>query len=143
MVIILLVASVITALIKDPTDAVVIFGVVLINSVIGFIQETRSEQSIAALAKTMTTEASVIRANKVVRLDASELVSGDIVVLQAGARVPADLRLVTSRDLQLTEAVLTGESLPIFKDASLIIDHDAVLADRRNMAYASTQGNCI
>lgn len=138
LVIILLVASVITALIKDPTDAVVIFGVVLINSVIGFIQETRSEQSIAALAKTMTTEASVIRANKVVRLDASELVPGDIVVLQAGARVPADLRLVTSRDFQVTEAVLTGESLPIIKDASLLIDHDAVLADRRNMAYAST-----
>ena len=138
LVIILLVASIITAVLKDPTDALVIFGVVLINSVIGFIQETRSEQSIAALAKTMTTEASVIRSGKVVRLDASQLVPGDIVLLQAGSRVPADLRLLTSRDLQVTEAALTGESVPVEKDATILALHDAVLADRRNMAYAST-----
>ena len=138
LVIILLVASIITAVLKDPTDALVIFAVVLINSTIGFIQETRSEQSIAALAKTMTTEASVIRSRKVVRLDASQLVPGDIVLLQAGSRVPADLRLLTSRDLQITEAALTGESVPIEKDATSLALHDAVLAERRNMAYAST-----
>ncbi len=138
LVIILLVASIITAILKDPTDALVIFAVVLINSTIGFIQETKSEQSIAALAKTMTTEASVIRSKKVVRLDASELVPGDIVLLQAGSRVPADLRLLTSRDLQITEAALTGESVPVEKDATTLAPHDAVLAERRNMAYAST-----
>ena len=138
LVIILLVASVITAVLKDPTDALVIFGVVLVNAVIGYIQEARAEQAIAALAKTMTAEAAVIRSGRVVRLAAAELVPGDIVYLQAGSRVPADLRLVTSRDLQVTEAALTGESLPVEKDASLLIAQDAVLAERRNMAYAST-----
>ncbi|HQN43786.1 MAG TPA: cation-transporting P-type ATPase, partial [Anaerolineaceae bacterium] len=123
---------------KDPTDAAVIFGVVLINAVIGYIQESRAEQAIAALAKTMTTEAAVVRGGKVVRLSAVELVPGDIVQLQAGARVPADLRLVTSRDLQVTEAALTGESVPVEKDANLLIEPEAVLAERRNMAYAST-----
>ncbi len=86
----------------------------------------------------MTTEAAVIRSGKVVRLPAADLVPGDIVQLQAGSRVPADLRLVASRDLQVTEAALTGESLPVEKDASLLIAHEAVLAERRNMAYAST-----
>ena len=138
LVIILLVASLVTAILKDPTDALVIFGVVLINAIIGYVQESRAEQAIAALAKTMTTEAAVIRSGKVVRLAASELVPGDIVQLQAGSRVPGDLRLVVSRDLQVTEAALTGESLPVEKDASLLIAHDAVLAERRNMAYAST-----
>ncbi|HOG78710.1 MAG TPA: cation-transporting P-type ATPase [Anaerolineaceae bacterium] len=138
LVIILVVASVVTAVLKDLTDALVIFGVVLINAVIGYIQESRAEQAIAALAKTMTTEAAVVRGGKVVRLSAVELVPGDIVQLQAGARVPADLRLVTSRDLQVTEAALTGESVPVEKDANLLIEPEAVLAERRNMAYAST-----
>ena len=138
LVIILVVASVVTAVLKDLTDALVIFGVVLINAVIGYIQESRAEQAIAALAKTMTTEAAVVRGGKVMRLSAVELVPGDIVQLQAGARVPADLRLVTSRDLQVTEAALTGESVPVEKDANLLIEPEAVLAERRNMAYAST-----
>jgi cation-transporting ATPase F len=138
LVLILLVASGVTAVLKDPVDALVIFGVVLINAIIGYIQESRAEQAIAALAKTMTTEAVVIRGGKVARLAASELVPGDIVQLQAGGRVPADLRLVASRDLQITEAALTGESLPVEKDAALLIPHDAMLAERRNMTYAST-----
>jgi cation-transporting P-type ATPase F len=138
LVIILLAASAITAVLKDLTDALVIFGVVLINAVIGYIQEARAEQSIAALAKTMTAEAVVIRSGQTVRLPATQLVPGDIIQLQAGAQVPADLRLVASRDLQVTEAALTGESLPVEKVASMQIEHDAVLAERRNMAYAST-----
>ena len=138
LVIILLAAGGITAVLKDPTDALVIFGVVLINAVVGFIQESRAEQSIAALSKTMTTEAVAVRNGMVIRIPATELVPGDVVQLQAGARVPADLRLVSSRDLQITEAALTGESLPVEKDSSLQIDHDAPLAERRNMAYAST-----
>ena len=138
LVIILLVASIITAVLKDPLDAAVIFGVVLINATIGYIQESRAEHAITALAQTMTTEAAVVRSGQVIHLSAAELVPGDIVQLQAGTRVPADLRLLTSRDLQTTEAALTGESLPVEKDARLLIGHDAVLAERRNMAYAST-----
>jgi Ca2+-transporting ATPase len=135
---ILLVASLVTAVLKDPLDALVIFGVVLINAIIGYIQESRAEQAIAALAQSMTTEAAVIRGGKAMRLSATELVPGDIVQLQAGSRVPADLRLVTSRDLQVIEAALTGESVPVEKDATLMVDHEVVLAERRNMAYAST-----
>jgi Ca2+-transporting ATPase len=138
LVIILLVASLVTAILKDPLDAIVIFGVVLINAIIGYIQESRAEQAISALAKTMTTEATVVRSQKVARVPAAELVPGDIVQLQAGTRVPADLRLVISRDLQTTEAALTGESLPVAKDAKALVEHDAVLAERNNMAYAST-----
>ncbi len=135
---ILLAASLVTVFLKDPVDALVIFGVVLINAVVGFIQETRAEQTIGALAKTITTLANVIRGGKVLQLPAAELVPGDIVQLQAGMRVPADLRLLASRDLQVTEAALTGESLPVQKDAGRIIKREAVLADRLNMVYAST-----
>lgn len=138
LVIILLVASLVTAVLKDPTDAIVIFGVVLINAIVGFIQESRAEQAITALAKTMTTESIVTRSGETVRIPAVDLVPGDIVQLQSGSRVPADLRLVASRDLQVTEAALTGESLPVEKDAALLVNHDAVLAERQNMAYAST-----
>ncbi len=135
---ILIAASLATALLKDSVDAAVIFGVVLINAIISYIQESRAEQAIAALAKTMTTEAMVIRSGNVIRLLAAELVPGDVVQLQAGMRVPADLRLVVSRDLQVTEAALTGESLPVEKNADRVIPHDTVLAERYNMVYAST-----
>jgi cation-transporting ATPase F len=138
LVIILLVASLVTLVLKDATDALVIFAIVLLNAIIGYIQESRAEQAIAALAKTMTNEAGVVRSGKTLRIPAAELVPGDLVQLAAGLRVPADLRLVASRNLQVVEAALTGESLPVEKDALLLIDHDAVLADRRNMAFAST-----
>lgn len=138
LIIILILASVLTAVLKDPVDAGVIFGVVLINAIIGYIQESKAEQAISALAKTMTTEASVIRSGKVIRIPAIELVPGDIVQLQAGMRIPADLRLISSRDLQVVEAALTGESLPVQKSADGIMDHDVILAERKNMAYTST-----
>ena len=125
-------------MLKDPTDAFVIFGVVLVNALIGYIQEARAEQAITALAKTMTTEATVIRSGQVRRLPAAELVPGDLVQLQAGARVPADLRLTASRDLQVAEAALTGESIPVEKDAQAMIAVEALLADRLTMVYAST-----
>lgn len=138
LVFILVVASVVTAVLKDPLDAAVIFGVVLINAIIGYIQEARAEQAIAALSKTMTADATVIRSGTTARLPATELVPGDIVLLAAGARVPADLRLITARDLQVAEAVLTGESLPVSKDASAVLPKETVLADRKNLTYAST-----
>jgi cation-transporting ATPase F len=138
MIFILVVASAVTAVLKDPLDAAVIFGVVLINAVIGYIQEARAEQAIAALSKTMIAESTVVRGGKVVRLPAAELVPGDIVQLAAGARVPADMRLIASRDLQVAEAALTGESLPVSKDASGVLPNGTILAERKNMAYAST-----
>lgn len=138
LVLVLVLAAAVTVVLKDPLDAGVIFGVVLINALIGYLQEARAEQAIAALSKTMTAEATVIRRGQSVRLPADELVPGDVVLLAAGARVPADMRLIATRDLQVTESALTGESLPVTKDASGVLPPETVLADRRNMAYAST-----
>lgn len=135
---ILLASSAITAVLKDPVDALVIFGVVLINAIIGYIQEAKAERAIAALAQTMIAEATVIRAGKTQRLSAAELVPGDLVLLQAGDKVPADMRLLRSRDLQIAEAALTGESAPVQKTADILLPHDTPLADRKNMAFAST-----
>ncbi len=138
LVFILVIASAVTAILKDPLDAAVIFGVVLINAIIGYIQEANAEQAIAALSKTMTTEATVVRSGETMRLPAVELIPGDIVLLAAGGRVPADMRLFAARDLQVAEAALTGESLPVSKDGLVVLPTETLLADRKNMAYAST-----
>ncbi len=135
---ILLVATVITAVVKDIVDAAIILAVVLVNAIIGFIQEFRAERAIEALAQAMTTEATVIRAGKTQRISAAELVPGDLVALKAGDKTPADLRLIRSRDLQIAEAALTGESVPVEKVADQLLASETSLADRHNMAYAST-----
>jgi len=135
---ILLASAVITAVVKDIKDALIIFGVVLVNAILGYIQEVRAEKAIEALAETMSTEASAVRAGKMTRISAAELVPGDIVSLKSGDKVPADLRLISTRDLQIAEATLTGESQAVFKEAEIILSPDTSLADRRNMAYAST-----
>jgi cation-transporting ATPase F len=135
---ILLVSAVVTGLLKDWTDAATIFGVVLVNAIIGFFQESKAEKAIQALAETMAAEAVVIRAGRPRKVPAADLVPGDTVVLQSGDKVPADLRLVAARDLQVAEHALTGESLPVLKKAGEGFPHDAPLGDRFNMAYAST-----
>jgi Ca2+-transporting ATPase len=135
---ILLASSLITAVLKDVVDAVIIFGVVLINAIIGYIQEAKAEEAIQALANTMTTDATVVRVGKPQRIPASQLVPGDLVVLKSGDKVPADLRLIRTRDLQIAEASLTGESMPVQKSAEINLSKDTPLAERQNMAYAST-----
>ena len=138
LVFILLAASLITAYFKDILDALIIFGVVVINAIIGFIQEARAEKAIDALANSLNSEATVIRSGKTQRVDAAELVPGDLVLLKSGDRVPADLRLIRTRDLEIEEAALTGESLPVKKSAESELTEDTILAERRNIAYAST-----
>jgi Ca2+-transporting ATPase len=134
---ILIASGVITAGLQEWVDSGVIFGVVIVNAFIGFIQESKAVNALAALARTMTTEATVLRQGEKKRIGATDLVVGDIVFLQGGDKVPADIRLLQVRELQIDESALTGESLPVAKaDAQLV--HDTVLADRRNMAYAST-----
>jgi cation-transporting ATPase F len=135
---ILLAATVITAVVKDLVDAFIILGVVLVNAIIGYIQESKAEAAIESLARTMKTEATVLRAGETIRLDAAELVPGDIVSIQAGDKVPADLRILRSRDLQIAEASLTGESLSVQKTSEITLEPDMPLAERSNMAYAST-----
>ncbi len=134
---ILIAAGVVTALLKEWVDSGVIFGVVLVNAFVGYIQEAKAVNALAALTRTMTTEATVLRHGEKIRLSATELVPGDIVYLQSGDKVPADMRLFQTRDLQIAEAALTGESVPVAKDHGRH-DHETALADRRNMAYAST-----
>ncbi|MBU1545956.1 MAG: cation-transporting P-type ATPase [Proteobacteria bacterium] len=134
---ILIASGLVTAFLQEWVDSGVIFGVVLVNAVIGYLQEAKAVNALAALARTMTTEATVLRQGEKRRIPATELVPGDIVFLQSGDKVPADLRLFQVRDLQVAEAALTGESAPVVKDHGRH-GRDTVLADRRNMAYAST-----
>jgi len=136
---ILLLSALVTALVKQELfDALIILGVVLINALIGYLQEAKAEKAIEALARSLDSEATVIRASQTLRVSSTSLVPGDVVMLKAGDKVPADMRLLRTRDLQLSEAALTGESLPVAKDAMAALPHDTVLAERRNMAYTST-----
>jgi Ca2+-transporting ATPase len=134
---ILIAAGAVSALLGEYVDSGVIFGVVLVNAIVGFVQESKAVRAIEALARTMSAEAVVIRGQRRRRVAAEELVPGDIVVLAAGDKVPADLRLVSARDLHADESALTGESLPVSKRPEPL-PPDAILAERRNMAYASS-----
>lgn len=134
---ILVVAAVITAFIGEYVDAAVIAGVVLVNAAIGFMQESKAEQAISALSKMIVTEASVRRSGEKQRINSIELVPGDIVLLQSGDQVPADLRLLKIRSLQIDESALTGESLPVEKHPAPL-PATTVLAEKNNMAFAGT-----
>jgi Ca2+-transporting ATPase len=133
----LLAAAVVAIIVGEWVDAAVIGGVVLVNAVMGFIQESRAERAIESLTRLLTTGATVRRGGRTLRVHSEALVPGDVVMLEAGDRVPADLRLLDVRNLQIDESALTGESLPSPKHASAV-ELDAVLADRRNLAYAGT-----
>jgi Ca2+-transporting ATPase len=134
---ILLAAAVITSFLQEWVDAGVIYGVVLINAVIGFNQEAKAVKAIEALSKAMTSSATVLRGGERRQIPATELVPGDIVILQSGDKIPADLRLLSARELQIDESTLTGESVPVQKQSGLLT-LDTLLADRINMAYSST-----
>ena len=134
---ILLLAVGTTAALQEWVDSGVIFGVVLINAIIGFIQESKAEKAIDALSRMILTEATVRRDGRRQRIPSVELVPGDVVLLQSGDRIPADLRLFTVNNLQIDESALTGESLPVTKHADPLTG-DVVLADRKNQAYAGT-----
>jgi cation-transporting ATPase F len=134
---ILLLSGCITAGLGEWVDSSVIFGVVLLNAVIGFVQESKAVSALSALSRILVSEATVIRDGERRRISFEELVPGDIVLLQSGDKVPADLRLIETRDLQVNESALTGESLPVAKQ-SQPIPADVGIADRTNMAFASS-----
>jgi Ca2+-transporting ATPase len=133
----LLAAAIVTGLFKAPVDALVILAVVVVNAVVGFLQESKALGAIAALARGLPSQATVLRSGRRTLIAASELVPGDIVSLQSGDKVPADLRLLKTRDLRIDESALTGESLPVDKIEESL-PQTTSLADRRNMAYSST-----
>jgi cation-transporting P-type ATPase F len=131
---ILFVAGLVTAFLQDWIDAGVIFGVMLLNAIIGFIQESKAEDAIAALSAAVTTDAMVYRNGQKQVVSSRELVPGDLVLLSSGDKIPADLRLIDIRDLQIDESALTGESVPVEKSLQPL-KVDTPLAERTNMAY--------
>jgi cation-transporting ATPase F len=134
---ILLVAGLIKALLAAWTNALVIWAVAGINAVIGYVQEARAEGAIAALARSVSTETTVLRDGQTLTIPSRELVPGDVVLLAAGDKVPADMRLLEQRDLQIDESGLTGEFLPVAK-ALEPLPADTPLADRLCMAYSGS-----
>ncbi len=134
---ILLLAGAIKAILGSWANAAVIWGVTIINAVIGYVQEAQAEGAIASLAKSVTTEVTVLREGQSLRIPSQDLVPGDLVLLASGDKVPADLRLLKVRSLQIDESALTGESVPVNKSTSPL-PLDTPLAERTNMAYAGS-----
>ncbi|MFA6489043.1 MAG: HAD-IC family P-type ATPase, partial [Sideroxydans sp.] len=134
---VLLAAAAVTALLAHWVDTAVIVGVVVINSIIGFIQEGKAEQAMEAIRRMLSPEATVLREGKREVVAAESLVPGDIVLLASGDKVPADLRLLNTKNLRIEEAALTGESTAVEKNIAAV-DAQAVLGDRYCMAYSST-----
>ncbi|MBP7227468.1 MAG: cation-translocating P-type ATPase [Longilinea sp.] len=143
-VILLIVAAVISAgisLYEEGTigyESLAILAIVILNAILGVIQESRAEQALAALKKMSAPEAQVLRDGRRISLPASQLVPGDVVFLEAGNFVPADLRLIEAVNLRIEEAALTGESVPVQKNAALKLDRDIPLGDRKNTAFMGT-----
>ncbi len=134
---ILLLSALVTGLLKGLLDASVILGVVLINALIGFVQEMNALRAIAALSQALEVNALVVQGGEKTTLAAHELVPGDIVLLQSGDKVPADLRLLRTRELRIDESALTGESVPAEKSVESV-PAATLLADRCNLAFSST-----
>jgi cation-transporting ATPase F len=134
---ILLIAGAVKAFLGSWTNATVIWGVTVLNAIIGYVQEAKAEDAIASLAKAVTTEATVLRDGQTLQVPSRDLVLGDVVLLASGDKVPADLRLFTTRNLQVDESALTGESLPVEKSCQPL-SAETPLAERKNMAYAGS-----
>ncbi|NJN70183.1 MAG: HAD-IC family P-type ATPase [Nitrospira sp.] len=131
-------AAVISGLLEDWLDAAAILTIVLLNGVLGFVQEFRAERSLAALRKMSVATARVVRDGTLQVIPAREVVSGDVVLLEAGDRIPADARLVYTTNFHTQEASLTGESTPVEKGADAIDRPDMPLAERSNMVFMGT-----
>ena len=136
---ILLVAAVISFALGEVSDAAVIAVVIIINAVVGVVQESKAEKSLEALKKLTTPKAIVKRNGEITEIQSEELVPGDIIILDAGRYVPCDLRLIETANLKVEESALTGESVPVDKDANTTFEaSDTPLGDQKNMAFMST-----
>jgi cation-transporting P-type ATPase F len=134
---ILLVATIVTFLLAEYVDSAVIFGVILVNAIIGFVQERKAKKAIDSLKNMLNTKATVIRNGRKISVLASDVTLGDIILLTSGDKVPADCRLVQQTNLKIDESTLTGESVAVEKRTHPM-EVDTVLADRINMAYGGT-----
>ena len=138
MILVLLAAALISGFIGEPQDTIAILVIVLLNAIIGAVQEFRAERAVAALREMAAPEAHVVRDGQDITLAATELVPGDVVLLQAGNIVPADLRLLQVEEMQADESVLTGESHPVGKQAEALSEDDLPIGDRLNLAFKSS-----
>ncbi len=134
---VLLVCGAVTMALGEVVDSCVIFAVVIVNAIVGFVQESRAEAALEGLRALIRTEARVVRDGDVRSLPSERVVPGDLVVIEAGDRVPADLRMVTLTELSADESSLTGESAPVLKN-EVALPPDTAVADRRNMLYSGT-----
>ena len=134
---VLLASALVTAALQHWVDTGVILAVVFVNAVIGFVQEGRAEQAMAAIRGMLAPRSAVLRDRQRISVDAADLVPGDIVLVEAGDRVPADLRLIEARGLKVEEAVLTGKSVPVDKGTAPATE-DAALGDRSSMLFSGT-----
>lgn len=137
LVVVLLGAAVVTFALRDYVDTGVILAVVIVNAIIGFVQEEKAESAIESLSKMLTLEAAVVRDGTTQRVRAEDVVPGDVVLLQSGDKVPADLRVLEARNLHIDESILTGESAPVSKSSNPVEREDPV-SDRVCMAYSGT-----
>ena len=138
MVVILFIAALVSLVLQEYVDVIVIMAIVVINAVIGFSQEYRAEQAVAALKKLAVPTVKVRRDGRIEEISARELVPGDVVMLEAGNLIPADGRLLTSINLKIEEAALTGESEAVTKTADALPGPDKAIGDRRNMIFMGT-----
>ncbi|SDC62745.1 MULTISPECIES: calcium-transporting P-type ATPase, PMR1-type [unclassified Candidatus Frackibacter] len=138
MVLVLIGAVIISGLLGQVEDAIAIIAIVILNAIMGFIQEYRAEKSLQALKKLAAPEATVLRNGAKKKVPTEELVPGDIIYLESGDKIPADVRLIELSSLEVNEASLTGESIPVKKETEAIKDEDIALGDRKNMAYMGT-----
>lgn len=134
---VLLISATLALYLGEYIDASVIYGVVIVNALVGFFQEGKALKALEQLTQSLNVTAHVIRDNNLIAIDAKELVPGDIVVIHSGDKIPADLRLIQANDLKIDESTLTGESVPVEKSTD-ILPINTPLADRNNMAFAST-----
>ena len=134
---VLLVAGAVTAALGEYVDSVVIFAVVVVNAVVGFVQETKAETALQSLRSMVHTEARVVRDGRERRVSSDQLVPGDLVVIEAGDKVPADVRLIRESEFRVDESALTGESAPVAK-TEVVLPEATPVADRCNMAYSGT-----
>ncbi|MGV2806676.1 HAD-IC family P-type ATPase, partial [Clostridium perfringens] len=128
----------VSGLLGEYLDAVTIVAIILINGILGFVQEFKAERSLRALKQLSAPMSRVIRDGKVVQVAARELVPGDVVLVESGDRIPADVRWLEINSCSVEESALTGESLPVNKHAEPIRDADVPLGDRKNIGFMGT-----
>ncbi|NYZ74877.1 calcium-transporting P-type ATPase, PMR1-type [Candidatus Micrarchaeota archaeon] len=138
LIIILIIAAIVSGFLGETLDATFIIIIVVLNAILGFVQEYRAEKAIEALKNMVAPQARVIRDGVEKKIAATQLVPGDVVILDEGDKIPADCRLIEAINFDTQEASLTGESLPVHKQAAAVLDASAIIAERTNMAFMGT-----